>query len=381
VALFVLAAALLSDRSRARLAAIGGGLALAGLAVPLALIALGTTTAWPFVWSSVAGRARIAFAEGSLWTDGGEVVRGPEGTTTMRFADDQRVSFRGRGIIHVEPREGMRFTRDVEAGEEVALHPGDRLVVPGGLPLRFEAGRRVPDAPDSGPEWVEPSGPRVGWRALLAFGVTGLLGMLGLPAGLRPMREGRLTPGWGAPLGAALLASGLGLVAGWSLYAAWLAAALAGLHCLPGGAGSTAGVGSGLRRRLALLLVAGAGLLACLVPLGAWAVLLAALGLAASALAPAAVLATWSERATPRSVVTGATVGLGAFIGLILAGVAGPADGWVSAAASAPAALAVLAHLLAAWLVRSRDMPTSRHPLSPGLEGLSATLPAGSRGG
>jgi Na+(H+)/acetate symporter ActP len=98
-------------------------------------------------------------------------------------------------------------------------------------------------------------------------------------------------------------------------------------------------------------------------------------------LAPAAVLASWSERATARSVATGATVGLGAFIGLTLAGAADPVDGWVSTATSAPAVLAVPAHLLAAWLVRSRDMPTSRHPLSAGLEGLSATVPAGSRGG
>jgi hypothetical protein len=425
VALLVLAAGLLPGRPRARLAALGGGLALAGLAVPLALIALGTTTTWPFVWSAVAGRGRIAFGEGSPWTGGGEVVRGPEGTAVMQFADDQRVSFRGRGIIHVEPREGTPFTRDVVPGEEVAMHPGDRLVVPGGLSLRFEAGRRVPDAPDSGPEWVEPSGSRPGWRAMLAFGVTGLLGMLGLPAGLGPLREGRLAPGWGAPLGAALLASGVALAVGWSLYAAWLApevyaggvtgaevyllpgvapglgatgpwlmwlalgglaagsaaAALGGLHCFPGGLHSTPDAGGGRGRRHALLLVAVAGALACLVPVGAWALLLAALGLAASALAPAAVLASWSERATARSLGTGMTVGLGAFIGLTLADAAGPLGGWVGAAASAPAVLAVPAHLLAAWLVRSRDMPTSRHPLSRGLDGLSASMPAGSRGG
>jgi hypothetical protein len=424
-ALLLLVAGLLPDRPRARLAALGGGLALVGLALPLALIALGTTTAWPFVWSAVAGRGRIAFGEGSPWTGGGEVVRGPDGTTTMRFADDQRVSFRGRGIVHVEPREGTRFTREVEPGDEVAMHPGDQLVVPSGLSLRFEAGRRVPDAPDSGPEWVEPSGPRPGWRAMLAFGVTGLLGMLGLPAGLGPLREGRLRPGWSAPVGAALVASGVALVVGWSLYAAWLipevyaggvtgaevylipgvapglgaagpwlswlalgglaggsaAAALAGVHGLPGGSDSTPAAGGRHRRRRALLLVAGAGVLACLVPLGAWALFLAALGLAASVLAPAAVLASWSERATARSVATGATVGLGAFIGLTLAGAGDPVDGWVSTATSAPAVLAVPAHLLAAWLVRSRDMPTSRHPLSAGLEGLSATVPAGSRGG
>jgi hypothetical protein len=430
VTLVILAAVLVPERPRVRLAALGGGIALLGLAVPLALIALGTTTAWSFVWSAVASRGRVAFGEGSRFTqEVGEAVRGPAAIATLRFADDQRVSFRGGGTVHVEPREGARFARDVEAGEDVVLHPGDRLVVPGGLPLRFEPGRRVPDAPDSGPEWVEPSARRSGWLALLALGVTGLLGALGLPAGSAALRAGRQPPGRGASLTAALVTLGVVLAVGWSLYAAWLtpevyvggvtgaevyvlpaavpglgawgpvlawfalgaltaggaAAALVGLQGLPAAPGSTTGAGgAGRRRRPMLLLVSGAGLLAGVVPLGAWDLLLACLGLAASALAPAAVLACWSERATPRSVATGAMVGLGVFLGLTLAGiasVAGPAEGWVSAAASAPAALAVPAHLVAAWLLRSRGTPSPRHSLPPALEGASAPMPAGSRGG
>ena len=151
----------------------GGGLALAGLAVPLVVIAVGTTTAWPFVWSAVAARARIAFGEGSRWTTEGATVRGPASTLTLRFADEQRVAFAARGSVIVEPREGGRLARDVQAGEEIALHPGDRLVVPGGLRLRFEAGRRVPNAPDSGPEWMEPRSRPIGWLWLVALGVTG----------------------------------------------------------------------------------------------------------------------------------------------------------------------------------------------------------------
>jgi hypothetical protein len=432
VTLVILAAVLLPERLRARLAALGGGLALLGLAVPLALIALGTTTTWSFVWSAVASRGRVAFGEGSRFTQEGEAVRGPAAIATMRFADDQRVSFRGGGTVHVEPREGASFARDVEAGEEVVLHPGDRLVVPGGLPLRFEPGRRVPDAPDSGPEWVEPSARRSGWLALLALGVTGLLGALGLPAGIAALRAGRLAPGRGAPLTAALVTLGVVLAVGWSLYAAWLtpevyvagvsgaevyflpaavpglgawgpvlawlalgaltaggaAAALVGLQGLPDAHGSMIGAGGagsvGRRRLPTLLLVSGAGLLACVVPLGAWVLLLASLGLAASALAPAAVMACWSERASARSVATGAMAGFAVFLGLTLAGiasVAGPAEGWVSAAASAPAALAVPAHLVAAWLLRTRGTPSPRHSLPPVLGGPSAPMPAGSRGG
>lgn len=421
VTLLVLAAILLSDRSRARLAALGGGVALAGLAVPLAVIALATTTALPWVWSAVASRAGIAFGEGSPWTLEGGAVRGPAPNPPMRFADEQRVAFGERGSVVVEPREGSRFARDVEAGEEMVFHPGDRLVVHGGLRLRFEPGRHVPDAPDSGPEWVEPPSRTAGWPGLLALGVTGLLGALGLPTGATPIGAGRLPPRRGAPLAAGLVTSGVALAVGWGLYAAWLtpevymggvggaevyalpasvpglrasgpllawlafsglaagaaAAALAGLQALPGVRDQAPAAGRA--RRLALLLVAGAGLLACLVPSGAWALLIVALGLAASALAPSAVLACWSERATARGVTAGATVGLAAFLLVALAGaarLAGPAEGWGSAVARAPAALAAPAHLLVAWFLRSRRTPTPRSSLPPGLEALSTPLAA-----
>jgi Na+(H+)/acetate symporter ActP len=96
------------------------------------------------------------------------------------------------------------------------------------------------------------------------------------------------------------------------------------------------------------------------------------------------VLTCWSERATARSVVTGAMVGLGVFLGLTLAaatGATGPAEEWLSAVVSAPAALAVPAHLVAAWLLRSRGTPSPRHSLPPALEAASAPIPAGSHGG
>src|SRR5262249_8332413 len=170
-----------------RLAALGSGLALVGLAGPLVVIAGGTTAAWPRVWSAVATRARFAFGEGSPWIREGGAVRGPATVATLTFADDQRVVFGDPGPVVVEPREGGRLARNVEAGEPVVLHRGDRLVVPSGLRVRFEAGRRVPDAPDSGPEWVEPSSSKLGWLGLLALGVTGLLGAIGLPVGVGPV--------------------------------------------------------------------------------------------------------------------------------------------------------------------------------------------------
>jgi Na+(H+)/acetate symporter ActP len=118
------------------------------------------------------------------------------------------------------------------------------------------------------------------------------------------------------------------------------------------------------------------------VPAGAWTLVVAALGLAASALAPAAVLACWSERATAHGAAAGAGAGFLVFLLLALAGVLGPEgpEGWGSVALAAPAMGAVPVHLAVAWILRSRRSPSARSPLPPGLDGLaaasSARLPA-----
>jgi hypothetical protein len=217
-------------------------------------------------------------------------------------------------------------------------------------------------------------------------------------------------------LAAGLVTLGVAFAVGWGLYAAWLTPEVyaggvggAEVYALPisvpalggsgypmawlaiGGlaAGGAAAALAGLRdvrdqttvagRARPFVLIVGAGLLACLVPAAAWGLLIAALGLAASALAPAAGLACWSERATPRAVAAGATVGLTAFSLAPLAALlnlAGPLGEWGSAVAAAPAALAAPAHLLVAWLLRSRRASSPRTPPPPGLEGFSAPLPA-----
>ncbi len=410
--------ALLPDLFRARLAALAGGLALVGLAAPLVLVALHTTTGWPGVWSAVASRPRIAFIEGTAWTLEGGAVRGPGAPPTMRFVDEQRIAFAAPGTVVMEPREGTRFARDVRLGEEVSVHPGDRLIVPDGMHLRFEPGRRVPDAPDSGPAWVEPPARSTGWLGLVTLGVTGLLGVLGLPAGVIRGGAGRLAPRRAAQLAVGLVMAGAALALGWSLYAVWLtpevyAAGVAGIevYALPasmarlggwgsllaalalgglalgGGAAALAGL-QGLAatenpasaahwtRRRAALLVLGLGLLACLVPAGSWALLVLALGVAASALAPAALLAGWSERATPGGVAAGAAVGLLTFLVVALAGVVspgGPEDAWRMAITTGPATVAVPAHLLVAWLLRLRRPAAQRLP--PGFGGAAAMPP------
>ena len=109
ITLLIVGALLLPELSRFRLTALGGGLALAGLAVPLVVIALGTTTAWPLVWSAVASRTRIGFGEASRWTVEGGTVLGPAATLTLTFADEHRVTFAASGSVLVEPREGGRL--------------------------------------------------------------------------------------------------------------------------------------------------------------------------------------------------------------------------------------------------------------------------------
>jgi Na+(H+)/acetate symporter ActP len=118
--------------------------------------------------------------------------------------------------------------------------------------------------------------------------------------------------------------------------------------------------------------------LACLVPVGAGTLLVVALGLAAATLGPAAVLACWSERATPQAMAGGAGAALAVFALLVVAGTmtAGTlSEGWGTLAVAAPAAVAAPVHLLIAWALRSRSAASPRRPLPPGLEGLSATLP------
>jgi hypothetical protein len=187
----------------------------------------------------------------------------------------------------------------------------------------------------------------------------------------------------------ALLAGGAGSKAfGFPL--TWLALGGLAVGAAAAALGGLRGL-SGIGRRpatrwprcLALALVAIAGALACLVPAGAWTLVVAALGLAASALAPAAVLACWSERATARGAAAGAGAGFVVFLLLVLAGILGPegpGEGWGSIALAAPAMGAVPVHLAVAWILRSRRSPSARSPLPPGLDGLaaasSARLPA-----
>lgn len=397
-----------------RLAVPAATLGLVGLLGPLAAVVAATDPAWPGVWREVASRSRVTFAADSAWVSEGRSVRGDGAELTLAIREEQRVTLLGRGRVRVQLWEGGMWSRDVRADADLTLRPGDRLVVPDGFPMRFQAARAVPGAPASGPDWLDPPGPRPDWQTLVGLGVTLLLGPLGL-APVHAALPGTRAVGEGAVRAAgALVALGLVAAALWALYAAWLtpevylggvagvevyllpasvaalgtgSAPLADLAMLGLAGGGVAAALAALRsvpRDLAgsgegtawptLAVVAVGGVLAALTPAGPWPVLVAALGIAASATGPAVVLACWRERLSARGVAVGTSLGLVLFVALGLLGPLAlgrvPETSWLRWLATWPVLVAVPANALATWLLSAAPRPSPRSPLPPGFADL-----------
>lgn len=399
-----------------RLTALGGALAVGGLVLPLAAILGATDPVWPRVWAAVASRPRVTFAAESPWVREGRPVRGTGPVLRLPVAEEQRVTLLGRGRIHVELWESRTWSRDVRADTDLALRPGDRLVVPDGFPIRFQAGRTVSGAPPSGPDWLDPPGPRPDWRTLAGLGVTLLVGALGLAPVHAALPAGRSAGAGTARAGAVLVTVGVVAAMLWSLYAAWLtpevyiggvagtevfalpaslsalgtasapladvtmlalagggvAAALAALRAVPQDLGGS----PGRRAGTILGVVAVAGVLAAVTPARPWPVLLAAFGLGASATAPAIVLGCWRERLSERGVAVGAALGLVLYVALTLLGLLAlgrvPETSWLRSLAAWPALVATPANALAVWLLSAAPRPSPRSPLPPALADLHA---------
>ncbi|MGH7318039.1 MAG: hypothetical protein ACRELA_00195, partial [Candidatus Rokuibacteriota bacterium] len=199
----------------------GGAVSSLGLGVCLLAVMMATTPIWPRVWDAVASRPRMTFSEDGPWTRGGHPLRGPARELTVRVAEDQRVTLLGRGRIRVEHWEGGTSSRDVRVDTDVILRPGDRLMIPEGFPVRFVAGRAIPGAPVSGPDWLDPPGPRPDGRALAGLALTLLLGALGLAPVHAALAAGR-TGERAAPLAAGVVIVGCIGVTLWSVYVVWL---------------------------------------------------------------------------------------------------------------------------------------------------------------
>lgn len=399
-------AAALRPGLAAGLAGLAAALAVAGggLALGVAMLASDPVPVRP--WRAVGSRSALTFAPTSAWTTTGGPIMGPEPEVRLRALERQSVVALADGRLRVELWDGGRLDREVRGGAVVVLDPGDQLVAPRGFPLRFEPGRRIPGAPDTGPAWLDPASPSpTGW-GLAGWALSLTAGALGLAPVHRLLVTGHAV----AP-GALLAVAGAGGTALWALYVVWLvpevyaggvlsaeglqlpAAALPPAWRAAGGTLARVAFGAGVlaaawaalealdapgrgappRRTLLLrggVLAAATGLTLASSARAA-TVLLHALGLAAVA-APAAVLVGWRERLSPRAVTLGALAGTLAFVVLVLARPAGRPGMLAAPLAAWPALGAVPVAALATWVLSWLEPAPRRGPLPRDLAALHA---------
>jgi hypothetical protein len=309
------------------------GLGLLGGALVIVAQAAGVGPA--AAWSDVASRPAFRFAADSPWVVSGGTFSRPG---SLRFSEPHTVRAVGPAVFTVIIADaGASSVQEwrPEPGETITLRPGDQLSFPAGARLRFERGKRVPGAPDSGVIWADPAThvPRptrlleiLGLAVTLVGGSVPLL-RLGPP----PTRAGALA-GLGVLLPAAAWAEG------WAVYGSRAApdlfldgvrtGALARLPALAvGGAPGRrlawlvavaltfllVATAAGLRERIAALdpdggelardptlwtAVFGVAVFASLWPHDSWALLLLAFGVLAATLGAAALAAPAAPAAT-----------------------------------------------------------------------------------
>jgi hypothetical protein len=156
---------------------------VAGIACVLvaaaAAAAVSGQTPWS-AWTEVAARSAFVFPE-----HGADTRFGAD--TTLQFTEVHRVVALTDAAFRVTEVEGAAtVVREwsVRENDVLMLRPGDRLSVPAGVRVRFEAGKRVPGSPASGAQWADAPGRR-GVRALpAALGLA--LTLLGGAAALVP---------------------------------------------------------------------------------------------------------------------------------------------------------------------------------------------------
>ncbi len=362
--------------------------ALLGLFVSLVVLARGTALGPLGAWERVASQPAFRFPASSPWVRTGRELRVGRGHGVLVFEEVHRITAAGPAQIHVRARDGARVSEsdwELQAGQSVTLRPGDELTWPPGARLRFEAGKAVPGAPPSGIAWADgPRGDSSGRWGLLVTLTGGALALVGFGA------AGRVSRGETAAVGAGLLAVFVWGI-GWAVYCALGApdvflggialerlmgppslTVAAGRFVLPlvplAGLASFFASSVSLRERIGGLDVTGGGeighdlglwsaiigaaALASFWPAEPWVLVLIALGIAASTLAPAVLLPPPAARA--RWGTWAGLVGLGIFVALALAGqwTAGGSPGWASLPLGYPAVAAAPAAAVVLWAAR-----------------------------
>ena len=343
--------------------------AACGLIVPMIVLARGAGVGPLGAWERVASLPAFRLPASSPWVHPGRELRAGRGPGLMLFEEEHRVTAAGPTQLHVRAVDGARVNEsdwDLRAGESVTLRPGDELRWPPGARLRFEAGKTVPGAPSSGIVWADgrhgDSPKRWGLLLTLSGGAVALLGF-GVAGGV-PRRMMAVTGAalvavfaWGV-IWAVYCALGapdlfLGGVAierlaqppslGWA--AGTWAAGVGGfvLVLLPvAGLASFLASSVALRERIGALDVTGGGeighdfglwsaiiggaALASLWPVEPWLLVIVALGLATSTLAPAVLWPPPPDRA-----LWGTAAGL---VGLVIFGTLALAGQWTRASES-----------------------------------------------
>jgi hypothetical protein len=366
---------------------------LLSLAVPLFVLARGAAVGPLGAWERVASQPAFRFPASSPWVGAGRELRPGRGPGALLFEEEHRVTAAGPAQIHVRARDGARVSEsdwDLQEGQSVTLRPGDELIWPPGARLRFEAGKAVPGAPSSGIAWADgrrgESSRRWGLLLTLAGGALALIGF-GAP--------GRIARGEMTAVGSGLLAVFLWGI-GWAVYCAlgapdiFLGGVTLERLVRPPSLIGAAGAGGAGRVVLALLPVAGlasflassvalreriggldvtggeeighdlglwsaiigAAAVASLWPTEPWVLVLVALGLAASTLAPAVLLPPPEARA--RWGTWAGFVGLALFGALALVGqwTGGGSPGWIGLPLAYPAVVAAPAAALVLRLAR-----------------------------
>lgn len=362
-------------------------LALIGVSVPLVQAARAVGAGPLGAWERVASAPAFRFPAASRWVTAGRDLRMARGRATITFDEEHRITAPKGGTLRARTVDGNRIA-DIEwaltPGQSVTLRPGDQVERTSVLRIRFEAGKRVPGAPQTGIAWA--AGRAGDWARRAALLFTILAGALAL---LRSGMAGPISRGVAAVVGG-------GLVVGFLLAQAWAVYSVLGapdlflggvtperLVELPGlafagspwrrplqaallGAGLAGYLASSvaLRERLGALDRTGGGEIgydlglwagvfgvvaaASLWPVDPWRLTVLALGGAAAALSPAVLWPPPSER--PAAATVAGLVGLAVFAALAVA--AGLRAGSGEILLAYPAAVAVPAGAAVLWVAR-----------------------------
>jgi hypothetical protein len=359
-----------------------------GVSVPLLDLARASGVGPIGAWDRVASRTAFRFPSSSPWvTDGGD-LSATYGRAPIRFDEEHRVTAAAAGRLYAYAVDGVRVG-DLEwtlaPGQSVTFRTGDRIQRNSTARLRFESDKRVPGAPTSGMSWA--AGRPLNWPRSVGLVVTVLFGALAFCRTGAPVVTPRTM--------VALVAAG-GLMVflwgqGWAVYSLLAspdlflgsvtadrlltlpalvddpARRIVQMSMLVGGLAAFLASSIGLRECLATLdrtgggeigrdlglwsgVIAVAGL-GSLWHFDCWALVLLALGIAASSVSPS----FFGARATSSAAVTVAgVVGLGVFLALtVTEQLQGGADGVRGAILAYPAVVAVPAAALVLWLHRA----------------------------